>query len=539
MNEQQRVVTAVAICMAILFAWQFFFSPPPPTEEPQAQRSEAEMAGKNEPVPVKADTIEQAPGEVAEARESITTPLVRGELSNKDLAITKLELTKYEEAVWVREGDELKQDRTREQPVSLVTASEGGEPKQARLRLDIGGREVSVPFVKAEDGSYSGVTPEGLAVRVVVSPAQDKYALAYAVSISNQGSAAQTAGVKLTLAMEQRGGNGSMFAPAPDQVHGLCSLDGSIKRKALKDVDEGESFAPNEPTGWAGIDRQYFLIAILPTGADTNRCVIRSVGKTLSLDYIVAAEAVQPGTKIEKAFTVYAGPKRDTELEAVSPLLKGAIDYSLWGIPLGFLARPMVWLMNQIHDHVGSWGIAIIALTFLVKLLLFPVTYKSVASMRKMQLLKPELDRIKKQYENDKERQQLEQMKLFREKGVNPVGGCLPMLLQMPVWFALYRMLWSSVDLYHQPFLWIRDLTHAETFPIMAILVGGLTFVQQKTSPQSMDNQQMKVMMYMMPVMFSVFLIALPSGLVLYILVNSILTIVQQLAINRRTSASS
>ncbi|MBC7793061.1 MAG: membrane protein insertase YidC, partial [Clostridia bacterium] len=128
-----------------------------------------------------------------------------------------------------------------------------------------------------------------------------------------------------------------------------------------------------------------------------------------------------------------------------------------------------------------------------------------------------------------------EQMKLFREKGVNPIGGCLPMLAQMPVWFALYRMLWSSVDLYHQPFLWIRDLTHAEVFPIMAILVGGLTFVQQKTTPTQMDSQQMKMMMYVMPVMFSVFLIALPSGLVLYILVNSILTIVQQLAINRRT----
>ena len=152
--------------------------------------------------------------------------------------------------------------------------------------------------------------------------------------------------------------------------------------------------------------------------------------------------------------------------------------------------------------------------------------------MRRMQLIRPEIDGIKKRYPGDKERQQTEQIKLFKEKGVNPLGGCLPMLLQMPIWFALYRMLWTSVDLYQQPFLWIADLTTKEHFPFLALALGLVTIVQQKITPTATDNQQAKIMMFVMPIMLTVFMIALPSGLVLYIFVNSILTIAQQLIIN-------
>ncbi len=543
MSEQQRVVTAVVACMAILFAWQFFFSPPKPVEEPVAQRSvedipvKGEAIEQNDPKPVPSPEVAEAPAYV-EKRLPITNERYRAELSTTDAAFTRFELAQYEEAVWVRDGKEVKQDRSREQPVSLVTAEADGAPRQALIRLDVAGKTLSIPFVEQAAGAPGRVdlagTVDGLQVVAEITPDNATYQLAYEVRVTNLGNAPRTVSPMVTLGLEQFGGEGSMFSPAPDQVHGLCMVGGSMERKAVGDVDEGEQYAPAEAAGWAGIDRQYFLAAILPDVEGQNRCKMVAQGKTLWLDYLLAAGDIAPGQTAVRKFRIYAGPKRDNEMIAVSPLLKEAINYSLWGIPLGFLARPMVFLMNLFHGWTGSWGVAIMCLTLLVKLLLFPVTYRSVMSMRKMQLLKPELDKIKTQYANDKERQQLEQMKLFRERGVNPIGGCLPMLLQMPVWFALYRMLWSSVDLYHQPFLWIRDLTHAEPFPIMAICVGALTFVQQKTTPTTMDNQQMKVMMYMMPVMFSVFLIALPSGLVLYILVNSILTILQQLAINSR-----
>ena len=154
--------------------------------------------------------------------------------------------------------------------------------------------------------------------------------------------------------------------------------------------------------------------------------------------------------------------------------------------------------------------------------------------MRKMALLQPEIKKMQAKYEGDKERQQIEQMKLFKDKGVNPFGGCLPMLMQMPVWVALYRALWSSVDLYQQSFLWLIDLTAKEPFPLLALSIGALTFLQQRITPMTTDSQQAKMMMYLMPVMLTVFMLALPSGLVLYILFNSVLTIGQQMVINRR-----
>ena len=182
------------------------------------------------------------------------------------------------------------------------------------------------------------------------------------------------------------------------------------------------------------------------------------------------------------------------------------------GIPLGALARPMILALNIFHDVSQSWGVAIILLTLVVKLILFPVTYKSVVSMRKMQLLKPELDKIKERFANDKEKQQMAQLKLMQEMGVNPLSGCLPMLLQMPVWFALYRALWSAVDLYQQSFLWIPDLTQPESFPILALLVGAVTAIQQKVTPTTGDPAQARMMMIVMPIMLTVLWLLCPAG---------------------------
>ena len=162
----------------------------------------------------------------------------------------------------------------------------------------------------------------------------------------------------------------------------------------------------------------------------------------------MGSEGVASGLSVRKSFSLYLGPKREDKLTEIDPHLAEAIEYNIMGIPLAFIARPMVWAMNVFHGWFGSWGLAIILLTFAVKTILFPVTYKSVVSMRKMQLLKPELDKIKARFPDDREKQQMEQIRIFKEKGVNPLGGCLPMLLQMPVWFALYRALWTAVDLY-------------------------------------------------------------------------------------------
>ena len=208
-----------------------------------------------------------------------------------------------------------------------------------------------------------------------------------------------------------------------------------------------------------------------------------------------------------------------------------AVNYGIFS----FLCLPMLWLLKVFFGLVGNWGVAIIFLTVVVKVILLPLTQKSMKSMKAMSKLKPMMDELKKKYGDDKQRLNQEMMNLYKVHKINPMGGCFPMLLQMPIWIALYRMLYSSVELYQTPFIpgWISDLSYRDPYFIMPIVLGIAMFLQQKLSPTTADSQQAKMMMYAMPVFFTFIMLYLPAGLVLYIFVNSILSIGHQLLYNR------
>jgi YidC/Oxa1 family membrane protein insertase len=219
-------------------------------------------------------------------------------------------------------------------------------------------------------------------------------------------------------------------------------------------------------------------------------------------------------------------PKSEGLLKATHPTLIDTIDFGIFK----FLAAPMLWLLNWLFGVVGNYGIAIVLLTLIVKTLLFPITDMSYRSMAKMKEIQPELTKLRAKYESDRQMQAQKQMELFKEKGVNPAGGCLPMLLQIPVWFALYSTLRVAVELYGAPFIpgWIDDLTLSDPVYVMPLLLGVLFFFQQKLQPTPSDNPSQQMVMKIMPVMMTVFMIALPAGLVLYILFNTILGIAHQ-----------
>ena len=203
------------------------------------------------------------------------------------------------------------------------------------------------------------------------------------------------------------------------------------------------------------------------------------------------------------------------------------------------IARPMLFLLNLMHSLVGSWGLAIILLTVIVKLLVFPLDQASYKSMRKMRDVGPLMTEIREKYKNDSQRQQQEMMALYKEKGINPLSGCLPMMIQMPIWFALYRVLWNSIELYQVPFLYFCDLTVRDPLCIFPLAIMGVMFVQQKMSPQpaTTDASQQMMMKYM-PLFIGFIMFALPSGLVVYILVSSILRLLQQWFVNRGGSST-
>jgi YidC/Oxa1 family membrane protein insertase len=242
---------------------------------------------------------------------------------------------------------------------------------------------------------------------------------------------------------------------------------------------------------------------------------------------------LQPGDSTSYRMVIYGGPKLPELLDAVSldgqsVGLSTSIDYTLES-----LARPMLWLLRQMYGMTGNWAIAIILLTLLVKLLLLYPSHRSMQSMKAMGQLKPQIDALRDKCGDDKQKFNMEMMALYKKHNINPVGGCLPILLQMPIYFALYSMLGNAVELYRVRLFWIPDLTAADPYFVLPLVTGALMYIQSKVlSPAPVDPQQ-KAMTSMMPVMFTVFTIFVPAGLTLYIMTNTILGMIQQAVINR------
>jgi YidC/Oxa1 family membrane protein insertase len=243
---------------------------------------------------------------------------------------------------------------------------------------------------------------------------------------------------------------------------------------------------------------------------------------------------VPAGGATKLSFQGYAGPKSDPELTAVGKALRQSIDWGFWSVIAELLLGIMKFFYRVVPPH--NWGIAIVLLTLAMKVLTFPLQHKSMKSMQEMQRIQPQLEEMKKKYAGDTQRQNLEQMKLFKEHGVNPMGSCLPMLIQMPIWFALYTTLQVSVELYNAPFIhgWIEDLTSKDPYYVLPVAMGITMILTQILTPTPMSNPSQKTMGYVMSGFFSLLMLTLPSGLTLYIFTNNILSIGQQMYLRRK-----
>jgi YidC/Oxa1 family membrane protein insertase len=334
--------------------------------------------------------------------------------------------------------------------------------------------------------------------------------------------------------------SGGTFSYAPPHFKASCLMAGQshpseTEAKSLSD----EPNVKNGDLDWAGIYHQYFLFALAPL--ETQNVPLGCVLRGFSTDPGVMAASVRypthklaPGATGSRTLTIYAGPKLIDRLEVVSEKA-GGVGFNR-SVDLGwfsFIARPMLWLLKFFHGIVGNWGVAIILLTITVKLLTLYWTTKSMRSMKAMSKLKPKMDEIRQKFENDKQRMNVEMMNLYKTHNINPLGGCLPMVLQMPVWFALYKALGVSAELYQAPFVgWLSDLTRPDPYYIVPVVMTGLMFLQQKITPSTVDSAQQRMMLIMMPLMFGSFSLFFPSGLTVYILTNTFLTMAHQLYMN-------
>ena len=367
----------------------------------------------------------------------------------------------------------------------------------------------------------------------------DSYIINYRVQLINRSNEAQAVEV-LYFFGEQRlsDSNGGMSQVSHEGP--VFYFDESLQTETTDNI-EGE--LPVTQMKWLGVEDQYFISAAVPmttvrnglfrAGAYLSDPQPNVQGERLLSPYFGVAlppTNLQPNLLVESDFRMYYGPKEDEELLKFGHNLVVSHDRML-----EVLAGPLLDLLRLIYGYVENYGVAIIILTIIVRLVLFPLTFKGMKSMKRMQQLSPRMKKLQAKYKNNKEKLNKEMMELYRKNRVNPLGGCLPMLLQIPVFFALYSSLSSAVELRHAPFMfWISDLSQPDGLGITPLLMGASMYFQQKLTPQTamMDSTQAKVMQ-MLPFIFTIFTFTFPSGLTLYWVTSNVLSIAQQQIINR------
>lgn len=312
----------------------------------------------------------------------------------------------------------------------------------------------------------------------------------------------------------------------PDEPYKKISFDDIEEKKFAKQAIDG---------GWIAMLQHYFTSAWIPAPDQTHTySTLKSRDGTNIIRFTSPQTTVEAGQSATIGAQFYAGPKDQYSLQEISPGLELTVDYGwLW-----WIAQPLFWLLNKLHSLLGNWGFAIIAVTILVKALFFQLNAKAYTSMANMRKVQPKLMELRERYKDDKQKQSQAMMELYKKEKINPLGGCFPILIQMPVFIALYWVLMESVELRHAPFIgYIKDLSVMDPYFILPLIMGVSMFIQQKLNPPPPDPMQAKIMQWM-PVMFTFFFLFFPAGLVLYWVVNNTLSIIQQYIITKRIEAS-
>lgn len=311
--------------------------------------------------------------------------------------------------------------------------------------------------------------------------------------------------------------------------------DDRFKKFSFDDIQD-EPFSAKLQGSWIAMIQHYFLSAWIPNPEQTHNYSTRVTNGGFNIAGFTSPPlVVDPGSTGEVSARFYAGPKDQYSLQEISPFLELSVDYGwLW-----WIAQPLFWLLTKIHSLVGNWGAAIILLTITIKAVFFKLSATSYRSMANMRRVQPKLQNIREEHAEDKAKQSQAMMELYKKEKINPMGGCLPILVQMPVFIALYWVLMESVELRHAPFmLWIDDLSVMDPFYVLPLMMGASMFFMQKLNPPPPDPMQAKIMQWL-PVIFTFFFLWFPAGLVLYWVVNNLLSMAQQYVITKQIEKSS
>ncbi|MBU0484254.1 MAG: membrane protein insertase YidC [Proteobacteria bacterium] len=560
--ETKRAMVAILISMAILVGYQYFFiSPPPPVaESPEQSQEPAALPSSS--------TVNKSPTAV----------------SNTAMSTLDANAMEIGSAARRRPAQDIKVETSR---YMAVISEDSGGIKSFRLKdfreeraLDSGmkelintantetDRELPLYFAWGADSSRVNgslfeadkftikTTPGSTDVVSMTSQASNGVKISRSLSFNDESYLMElVVDVQNTTSDPLQGApflsmNNRPFASQPDNSRLFTGpavmLDGEVEQIKVDDLlEKAREIKGN--LGWMSYEDTYFMCSIIPdaasNGTQNSVKISASDNDKVASVLIGNADLIEPMAHKQYHYSVYVGPKKLDDLKKAGHDLEKVVNFG-W---FDFMAKPALYLLNFFNKYLHNYGVAIILVTILIKVLFWPISQKGMKSMRTMQKIQPKMAKMREKYKDDKERQQKEMMLLYKTYKVNPVGGCLPMILQIPVFFALYRVLMQTIELRHAPFMfWINDLSAPDRLfigfdlpylgglPVLTLLMGASMFLQQKMTPTSGDPTQAKMMMFM-PVIFTFMFLNFASGLVLYWLVNNLLSIAQQYVINRQT----
>lgn len=549
--ENQRIFLAIFLSLLILLGYQYFFVPtPPPAPEIQEVVSPEEKTAQNgsaEQVPVvDAASLLAAGANTPQGRTGrdipVETSLYRAVISEASGVLKSFQLKKYRETIDKDSGDKELVQTTMAEGLPL-DFSWGIEPAKAPVVVYEADRE-AVQLARDGNGSLtmSGTLASGLKITRVLSFSDQDYLIHLAVDIENTTTTPLQGAPYLAFVNRPfSGGVDSNYVFSGPAV----LINDLLEEVKVDDLKKGSKSFTGQ-VGWAAYEDSYFLCAVVPEGADQQTAHFSVRGEDMIASVLAGKQdLIQPGQRQQYRYTVYCGPKKLDTLKAAGYNLDRVVNFGWFDV----VAKPTLYLMKFLYRYVGNYGVAIILVTVLIKLVFWPITQKGMKSMKTMQKLQPKMAKMREKYKDDKARQQQEMIKLYQTYKVNPLGGCLPMVIQIPVFFALYKVLLQTIELRHAPFmLWINDLSAPDRLfigidipmlggiPVLTLLMGASMFLQQKMTPSTGDPTQQKIMMFL-PIVFTFMFLNFASGLVLYWFVNNLLSIGQQYMINRQVEA--
>ena len=552
-KEQSRLFIAVALSILVFVVWDLLFverkvvqQPEPTTEAPQAVKEKPYVTDKQ--IQKEIQTPSQKTGAAARLQRktriiTVDSPLYTVKISERGAVFKSFVLKEYKETI------------DADSPAFDMMSPEN---RDGTVRVNFTGnrfpaleKEAFLSPLKSDSVDvsagpealvFSWISPEGIVVekKFVFSP--DTYMIGFNVTVKNGSGQAITDSLMLSLARPAPGKSARYGFEGPSAL-----LNDELEQIKIKKIKDKSEYAGK--LTWIAVQDRYFISSVIPKEPyEAVMHLALTPDNMLESSYVQPASVIQPGAQHLFEYRLFFGPKSLKLLSTFDCDLVESINFGMFD----FLAKPCVWIMDFLYDHfIPNYGVAIIILTLLTKIILWPLGNKSYKSMNQMKKIQPLLTEIRTKYKDDKKKQNEEMMALYKTYKVNPMGGCLPMFVQIPVFFALYRMLYEAIELRHAPFFgWITDLSAPDRLfrfdfsipfmqapygiPVLTIIMGVTMFLQQSMSPPVGDATQAK-MMKLMPIAFTFIFINFSSGLVLYWLVNNVLSIAQQYYVLKKT----